>query len=57
MAFKIISSGIYLPENPWPASKVDQFLGLASGTVNNKNGLVCKKQDSGAGYGYITIPC
>ena len=25
-------------------------------TANNKNGLVCKKQDSGAGYGHITIP-
>ena len=26
-------------------------------TANNKDGLVCKKQDSGAGYGHITIPC
>lgn len=39
VAFEIVSSDIYLPENRWSDREMDHFLGLAEGTSKDKYGV------------------
>lgn len=39
MAFKIISSGAYLPQNIWSSNDMDSFLNIPPGTSKNRYGV------------------